>query len=116
MTATATAFTFETASFLDALTAAALASLAADMRAAQLVEWWKAGDMHRAAAAYVSDYFAKGGETVEILNSKESTDSCAECFALDVAFVLPGGGSEGWQPFTVWLEDVGHGPFIYGEW
>ena len=90
-----------------------------EVRKDTLVEWWKAGDVHGAAEAYVTDYAEKNGFEVHILNTEESTESTEAFCAIDVSFYVLDAGQlndERVKLFTVWMEDVGFGPFIYGEW
>lgn len=109
-----------TSSFEAAINAAVIASLQADIiadeRKATLATWWKAGDVHGASEAYVSDYAARNGFEVHILNTEESNEGGD---AIDVVFYVVKAGQlqdEREQVFTVWLEDMGNGAFVYGEW
>lgn len=90
-----------------------------EVRKDTLVSWWNAGDVHGAAEAYVSDYAEKNGFEISILNTEESAESTDQFCAIDVSFYVLKNGQlkdERAQCFTVWIEDMGHGPFIYGEW
>lgn len=79
----------------------------------RLAVLWLYGDWEEAASDYVRSFFAMNGEKVEIIETEEQREN-GMLYAVNVSFKPFKGAFV--DVFTVWLEDVGNGPFVYGEY
>jgi hypothetical protein len=84
----------------------------------ELAAMWNAGDKENAARAYVESHFAQyyNSKPVFISAVKTPSDGHGEVDAMDITFRFESDRETKTQIMTVWLEDVGNGPFLYGEW